>query len=151
MLFDCELKETIAVVSQLVLAGVRLVARSFQKSLRDVRQPFSVAEGVAIVREPAVSAVIVHALEKWGVFRCVEAILDEQLGQLLQVILGKHKPHLIFGALRVVLKQTAAAEVSEVIHELAFLGLDFKQGRLSSVIPYDSLHLFQIRLYSTRT
>jgi hypothetical protein len=59
------------------------------------------------------------------------------------------KTHLIFGALRMVFQEAAAAKISKMILKFTLLSLYFEQRRFSSVISHDTLHLFQIRLYSS--
>lgn len=79
------MEETISWVRELKLARVGLVTGTLQKGTSYVRQPLSVAERVAIIRESAMTSVVVHTLEERRVLSSLKAVFDENFSEFFEV------------------------------------------------------------------
>jgi len=148
VLLNGQLKESLSIGCEFEPLRIGLVAGTLEMYLLGARQPVSVAEGVAAIVEAAVAAVVVHALEEGRALTNFEAIADEHFREFFQIILNLRLSYFVFRALWVAFQQPTAPEVREVVLELVLLRLNLEQRALSCIVTNDTLHAFQIRLYS---
>jgi hypothetical protein len=127
MLIYFQIKEAFALGSQLKPLRRFLITGSLQKDLLSIGYPISIAEGMAIISEAAVSTIIIHSLEEGRGLTNLKAVFDEYFCEFLQIILHRHCQSLIFCALWMILKQSTASKIGEMILKLVFLCLNFEQ------------------------